>query len=135
MYGTFPFKFIINVLRNALPSGICVFVNIFFVIMITNIFKINYSEVRLLVVVLTGFINLRLLYNICKPLNIQRKILLVGCSIAFFELLILLPDFFVVNKISLLKLIPIIIMGYAYTYVISFLEELYDRYIKRSRLC
>ena len=128
-------KFIINVLRNALPSGICVFVNIFFVIMITNIFKINYSEVRLLVVVLTGFINLRLLYNICKPLNLQRKILLVGCSIAFFELLILLPDFFVVNKISLLKLIPIIIMVYADTYVISFLEELYDRYIKRSRLC
>ena len=100
--------------------------------MIISLFNVNYNEVRLLVVVLTGFINLRLLYNICKPLNLQRKILLIGCSITFFELLILLPDFFVVNKISILKVIPIIIMAFADTYIISFLEELYDRYIKRS---
>lgn len=126
-------NFMVKVFRNALPSGICVFINIFFLIMITNLFNISYNDVRIIVVSLTGFINLRLLYNICKPLNLQRQILLVGCTITFFELLILLPSLFLVNKYSIINVIVIIIMSVANTYIISFLEEIYDKLFKRSK--
>ena len=126
-------NFMVKVFRNALPSGICVFINIFFLIMITNLFNISYDDVRIIVVSLTGFINLRLLYNICKPLNLQRQILLIGCTITFFELLILLPSLFLVNKYSIINVIVIIIMSIANTYIISFLEELYDKLFKRSK--
>lgn len=126
-------NFMVKVFRNALPSGICVFINIFFLIMITNLFNIKYDDVRIIVVSLTGFINLRLLYNICKPLNLQRQILLIGCTITFFELLILLPSLFLVNKYSIINVIVIIIMSIANTYIISFLEELYDKLFKRSK--
>ena len=126
-------NFMVKVFRNALPSGICVFINIFFLIMITNLFNISYDDVRIIVVSLTGFINLRLLYNICKPLNLQRHILLIGCTITFFELLILLPSLFLVNKYSIINVIVIIIMSIANTYIISFLEELYDKLFKRSK--
>ena len=126
-------NFMVKVFRNALPSGICVFINIFFLIMITNLFNINYDDIRIIVVSLTGFINLRLLYNICKPLNLQRQILLVGCTIAFFELLILFPSLFLVNKYSIINVIVIIIMSIANTYTISFLEEMYDKLFKRRK--
>lgn len=126
-------NFMVKVFRNALPSGICVFINIFFLIMITSLFNINYDDVRIIVVSLTGFINLRLLYNICKPLNLQRQILLVGCTITFFELLILLPSLFLVNRYSIINIIIIIIMSIANTYIISFLEEIYDKLFKRSK--
>ena len=126
-------NFMVKVFRNALPSGICVFINIFFLIMITNLFNISYNDVRIIVVSLTGFINLRLLYNICKPLNLQRQILLVGCTITFFELLILLPSLFLVNKYSIINVIVIIIMSVANTYIISFLEDIYDKLFKRSK--
>ena len=46
-----------------------------------------YNDVRIIVVSLTGFINLRLLYNLSKPFNFRRQVLLVGCTITFFELL------------------------------------------------
>lgn len=126
-------NFMVKVFRNALPSGICVFINIFFLIMITSLFSISYDEVRIIVVSLTGFINLRLLYNICKPLNLQRQILLVGCTITFFELLVLLPSLFLVNRYNIINIIIIVIMSMSNTYIISFLEEVYDKLFKRSK--
>ncbi len=126
-------NFMVKVFRNALPSGICVFINIFFLIMITSLFSISYDEVRIIVVSLTGFINLRLLYNICKPLNLQRQILLVGCTITFFELLVLLPSLFLVNRYNIINIIIIVIMSMSNTYIISFLEEVYDKLFERSK--
>ena len=126
-------NFMVKVFRNALPSGICVSLNIFFLIMITNILNINYDSVRIIAVSLTGYINLRLLYNICKPLNLQRQILLIGCFITFFELLVLLPNLFLVDKYSIINIIIIVTICVANNYIISFLEEMYDNLFKRSK--
>lgn len=126
-------NFMVKVFRNALPSGICVSLNIFFLIMITNILNINYDSVRIIAVSLTGYINLRLLYNICKPLNLQRQILLIGCFITFFELLVLLPNLFLVDKYSIINIIIIVTICIANNYIISFLEEMYDKLFKRSK--
>ena len=126
-------NFMVKVFRNALPSGICVSLNIFFLIMITNILNINYDSVRIIAVSLTGYINLRLLYNICKPLNLQRQILLIGCFITFFELLVLLPNLFLVDKYSIVNIIIIVTICVANNYIISFLEEMYDKLFKRSK--
>lgn len=126
-------NFMVKVFRNALPSGICVSLNIFFLIMITNILNINYDSVRIIAVSLTGYINLRLLYNICKPLNLQRQILLIGCFITFFELLVLLPSLFLVDKYNIVNIIIIVTICIANNYIISFLEEMYDKLFKRSK--
>ncbi len=65
--------FIAKVFRNAVPNGITVVLNIFIIIMFCTIFNKNFENYRLVVVTLTGFITLRLLYTICKPLNLWRK--------------------------------------------------------------
>ncbi len=62
--------FIAKVFRNAVPNGITVMFNIFLIIMFCGIFNKSFDSYRLVVVSLTGFITLRLLYTICKPLNL-----------------------------------------------------------------
>lgn len=125
--------FIIKVFRNALPNGITVVLNIFIIIMFCTIFNKEFESYRLIVVSLTGFITLRLLYTICKPLNLWRKILLVFCSISFFELLILLPDLFLVTKFDIVSIIFISLLGFLDTYIIDFLKEIYDKIILKVR--
>lgn len=78
--------FIAKVFRNAVPNGITVVLNIFIIIMFCTIFNKNFENYRLVVVTLTGFITLRLLYTICKPLNLWRKILLIFCTISFWTI-------------------------------------------------
>ena len=123
--------FIVKVFRNALPSGLCVFASIFFVIMFCSIFNRNFENYRIVIVSLTGFITLRLLYNICKPLNIPRKILLVFCAVTFFTFLIVMPEFFSVTKFNLLNIIFISLLCFCSVYVIEFFEELYDSIVKK----
>jgi len=123
--------FIIKVFRNALPSGICVFINIFLIIMFCTMFNKDFENYRLIVVSLTGLINLRLLYNICKPLNLIREILLCFCVITFFELLILLPNLFLVSRFNILAIVLILIFTFIDIYIIEFLEEIYDKIMKR----
>lgn len=125
--------FIATVFRNALPNGITVVFNIFIIIMFCTIFNGNFENYRLVVVSLTGFITLRLLYTICKPLNLWRKILLVFCSISFFELLILIPDLFLVTKFDIVSIVFIALLGFIDTYIIDFFEEAYDKILLKVR--
>ena len=125
--------FIVKVFRNALPNGITVVLNIFIVIMFCTIAHQSFEDYRLVIVCLTGFITLRLLYTICKPLNLWRKILLVFCCISFFELLILLPDLFYVTKFDIVSIVFVAVLGFLDTYIIDFLEEVYDKIIEKVR--
>lgn len=125
--------FLVRVFHNALPNGITVVLNVFIIIMFCSIFHRDFENYRLVVVALTGFVTLRLLYTICKPLNLWRKILLVFCTISFFEVLILLPDLFLVTKFGIVSVAFIAILGFIDTYIIDFFEEIYDKIVKKIR--
>ena len=125
--------FLVKVFRNALPNGITVVLNIFIIIMYCSVFKQNFEAYRLVIVSLTGFITLKLLYTICKPLNLWRNMLLIFCTISFFELLFLLPDLFLVTKFDIVSIVFITLLGFVDTYIIDFLEEIYDLIILKVR--
>lgn len=128
--------FLVKVFRNALPSGLCVFINIFFLIIIAYLFDIDFEYFRIVIVSVTGYLNLRLLYNISKPLNLIRKILVYSCFIGFYLLLFVFKDLFLVMNVNLLSIILIIIMILADNYLAEFLENIYDfvlRKIKNKR--
>ena len=116
--------FLVKVFRNALPSGICVFINIFFLIMIAYIFKIDFDVFRIVVVATTGYINLRLLYNISKPLSLIRKILVYSCFIAFYGLLIIFRDLLLINKINFISFLFISLLIFADIYLTEFFESI-----------
>lgn len=126
-------NFIVNVFRNAVPNGVTVVLNIFIVIMFCTIFNKNFESYRLIVVCLTGFITLRLLYTICKPLNLWRKILLLFCTISFFELLILLPGLFLVTKFDIVSIVFITLLAFFDTYIIDFLTDMFDKIVVKIK--
>lgn len=132
--------FLLKVFRNALPSGICVFLNVMFLIMIADIFKLDFDNFRFVVVAVTGYLNLRLLYNISKPLSLFRKVLVYTCFIAFYILLFIFKDILLISKINILLSLVAIVIILADNYITEFLEYLYDKFInfynkkKRSRL-
>ena len=125
--------FLIKVFRNALPSGICVFINVFFLIIISYIFKINFDVFRIVVVCTTGFLSLRLLYNISKPLNTLRKVLVYSCFVAFYGLLIVFKDFFLLGNVKFISILFIIMIIFANIYMTEFLESCYDFIVKKIK--
>ena len=129
--------FLVKVFRNALPSGLCVCINILFLIMFTYIFKLDFEPFRLVVVMVTGYLNLRLLYKVSLPLSFLRKVLLYTCSISFVLLLFIFSDFFLITTYSFMSFVFIIILIVANNYIVEFFEELYDMIVlwieKRKR--
>lgn len=121
--------FLVKVFRNALPSGVCVCLNIFFLIMFTDIFKLDFEPFRLIVVAVTGYLNLRLLYKISLPLSFLRKVLLTFCSLSFILLLLFFNDFFLIKSYSFMSFVFILLFIFADNYVTSFFEEIYDKII------
>ena len=131
--------FLLKVFRNALPSALCVWLNILFLIMISYLFKLDFNIFRFTIVAVTGYLNLRLLYNVSKPLTLIRKILVYLCFISFYALLFIYRKFFLINKIKFLSIIFIILIIMADNYVVEFFEDLYDKFVnyyqrKRSRV-
>ena len=126
-------NFLVKVFRNAICNGVVICLNVFVIIMICSIFHKDFEIYRLVVVSITGFITLKLLYTICKPLSLWRKILLIFCSISFLMMLILLPDLFLVGKFGILSSILILLFAFVDCYVIEFFEKVYDRIVFRIR--
>lgn len=122
-------NFLVNVFRNALPSGITVCINVLFLIMFSYIFKIDFEQFRLVVVVVTGYLNLRLLYMVSLPLSFFRKILLVICSICFVLLLFMFNNFFLIEVSGITSFIFIFVLIIVDNYIIDFLEEIYVKII------
>ena len=122
--------FLLKVFRNALPSALCVWLNVLFLIMISEIFKLDFDIFRFTVVAVTGYINLRLLYKISSPLTLIRKILVYTCFISFYLLLLIFNKFFLITNINFLSIIFIIITIAADIYIIEFFEGIYDKFMK-----
>ena len=122
--------FLLKVFRNALPSALCVWLNVLFLMMISYIFKLDFDIFRLTIVSVTGYLNLRLLYNISKPLTKMRKFLVYACIIAFYALLIIYNKFFLITNIKFWSIFFMLIIAAADHYVVDFFEELYDKFVK-----
>lgn len=129
--------FLIKVFRNALPSAVCVWLNIMFLMMATYIFKLDFDIFRFTIVSVTGFLNLRLLYNISKPLTLLRKILVCLCFISFYVILIIYNKFFLVSNINIWSIIFLLLLITSNIYLTEFFENIYDKfyllYKRRSR--
>lgn len=126
-------EFLIKVFRNALPSGICVFINIFFLIMISYLFNIDFDVFRIVAVATTGFLTLRILYNISQPSSLIKKILVYFCFIIFYALLIIFNKFLFINNFKLISFVLIILLVFSNIYMAEFLEDGYDLIVEKIK--
>ena len=109
-------KFIINVIKRALPTALTVVTNIIIIGIISNIYnldELNYSSVCVVVTTITGF---TLLFKISKPFNFSRTVLFVGVVAIFTLGITLFKNLFSI-RLDLSNIIPIIILGIASIFV------------------
>lgn len=123
-------RFIIKVFKNALPSGVCVSLTVFIIIIITKIFKVEFEPFRMIIVATTGYLNLRLLYKVSIPLTLKRKILLYTCFISYYGILLLFFDFFLLQKYNIITIILIGICILISNYITNIFEKIYDKIFK-----
>lgn len=119
--------FLTKVFRNALPSGICVSLNVLITIIFTKIFHQNYEIFRMAIIASTGYLNLRLIYKVCLPLTTLRKILLISCTLIFYIFLIFFSNFILIKEFNLISFIYSGCLIFSSNYISDFLEELYDK--------
>ena len=103
-------KFIINVIKRALPTALTVVTNILIIGLISSIYNIdyiNYSSVCVVVTAITGFI---LLFNISRQFNLNRGILFVGVILIFTLGISVFRDLFSI-RLDVSNSIPIAILG------------------------
>ena len=103
-------KFIINVIKRALPTSLTVVTNIIIIGIISSIYnldELNYSSVCVVVTAITGFI---LLFKISRPFNLSRGILFVGVVTIFTLGISLFRDLFSI-RLDASNIVPIVILG------------------------
>ncbi|MEG0495772.1 MAG: HAD-IC family P-type ATPase, partial [Eubacterium sp.] len=111
-------NFLEKVLRKALPGALTIVLNIVVAMIIGNILKLSQEEVSTLSCMLTGAAGLIILYGVCQPLNMQRKILFGSMTIVFIASVFLFPDFFYIipfypfNWELILILVPMLFLVY-----------------------
>ncbi|MDO4621129.1 MAG: hypothetical protein Q4B09_10990 [Lachnospiraceae bacterium] len=93
-------RFIKNTLLKALPASLTSFFSIAGLVIFSQVFKINNVDVGVASTYLLSFVGFLILFKICSPMNLYRKLVLGMCFIGFFVCAYYLSPLFSITTIS-----------------------------------
>ena len=140
--------FMRNVLFRAMPAGLTDFIIVLGVLVWADAFGIDGSEASTASVILMGFIGFLMLYRVCSPLNLKRRILLVGLAMIFiliqfffrpfFELVILSYNCLLIFIVFFLLSMPAIrnitlILDYLSIYFHKYIVPFWTKIVRKWR--
>ena len=124
--------FLINVIRNSLPTALTIVFNIVAIVILSFVMKLDRTITSSLAVVVTGFTGLMLLYKISLPLNKLRFILFYSMCLFFLIGIVGLRQFFSIYISRHMILILPFLMIYAYI-LFDIFTRIFD-YIVRKKI-
>lgn len=92
--------FFSNVLRKAVPGALTIVLNIILIMTLRDIFSISAPQVSTISVLLTGFSGMMLLFQVCRPFNILRRVLFYGMCLGFVIAFIFFKDLFSLSDLT-----------------------------------
>ena len=126
-------NFTFNIIARALPSAICVVLNIILTAALSGVFGISQGEVTTIAVYISALIGLMLIVRLSIPFNLLRGAMLVlsagGLMIAF----LFFGDFFKLVALSSNAVTMLLIFGGATIVIFNLLYQLADRYIEQFK--
>lgn len=129
-------KFLPNVLKKAIPPAVTIVLNILVIFIATTMCTLTPKEISTLSVIVTGYTSFILLYKVCSPFNLLRKVLFILMFISFVVGLFVLKELFSFASIDLAMLIIIgicIALSHAiYTLVEDTVNNVFS-YLKRKK--
>lgn len=123
-------KFLSNVLYRAFPAGLTNVTLVLGVIAFYQVFGISKDELSTIAAILVGFVGIIMVYRVCTPFDLIRKLLFGAVVAGFLICILFMQDFFSLTPLStggmlvqivfILAAIPII---WAYENIIVILNK------------
>ncbi len=124
-------KFIVNVIKKAIPSAIPMFLNILMLVLIERAFALSFVELSTTAVILTFFTGVIMLFRVSFPFNLMRFFLFIFVIAAFIIAYIYFPSLLSLtppNYKMCVVTLPYMLMSISCTMAIShFIENVIER--------
>lgn len=121
-------KFIVNVIKKAIPGAFTMIVNIIILVSIAEFLNFTAEEISTLAVMITGYTGLLTLFRICMPFDAKRTVLFVLMVIIFAVALTTFQSLFSVVYLTLpmvFVLVPMMILaGALITVILHIIDRL-----------
>jgi cation-transporting ATPase E len=93
-------KFLINVLRSALPAGLTDSIALIALILLAPMLGITPDEMSTIAIIIIAFVGFMMLYKLCRPLNARRVALIAAMLVGFAGGGLLFNDLFNLTPLS-----------------------------------
>ena len=123
----------VNIISKALPCAIIIVLEILATILLSQIFSLPSKDTSTICVILTGICGLGLLFNICSPFNLMRKILFGTMASCFFIGIVFFTDLFSLSKLNLLIIVTTLCLGTISILSLNFLIKLFNKISKKNK--
>lgn len=124
-------KFLTNVISKALPAALTIVINIIGILIASYLFKINLASSSTMCVISNAIVGFFLLYRVCKPFNLNRRILFVSMLCLFFVQSILFRELFSLVILKPIEYIILFVILICSNYYFKLFNKLYIIIVKR----
>ena len=120
-------NFLVNVLTRALPGGVTMANNVLLIVLLSVWMNFSPEQISTLAVLLTGYTGLVNLWQVCRPFNLWRGVLLALMAAGFFGGFFLLPEFFSLVSLTKEMVLAFVLLAVWATVLFFLLRRLADR--------
>ncbi len=93
-------KFMTNILLKALPAGVTDTIVVAAMIYFGNIFNVGRSDIATASTILLSMVGLMIVFEICKPMDVYKMWLWIGCTVGLIFCMLFVSDFFSISSMS-----------------------------------
>lgn len=129
-------RFLPNVVKKALPPALTIVLNILVIFIASTMCTLTTEEISTLSVIVTGYTSFILLYKVCSPFNMLRRVLFILMFISFVVGLFIFKELFSFSSLGVTMIIIIticiILSHMIYALIEDTVENVLD-YFKRHK--
>jgi len=119
--------FLRNIIKRALSGALTIVINILCIVFISYKINIPHIKVSSIVVILTGFTGLVILFKVSSPFNTMRKILFIAMSVLFFTIIIFFGKQFMIYRLSFIQSIILLVFMLITPLIMKFISNIVDK--------
>lgn len=93
-------KFMTNILLKALPAGVTDTIVVAAMIYFGNIFNVGRLDIATASTILLSMVGLMIVFEICKPMDVYKMWLWIGCTVGLIFCMLFVSDFFSISSMS-----------------------------------
>lgn len=122
-------NFIKNVLSKAFPSAMTIVINIIMIMMISSVFHFTSEQTSTLCVAMNAFVGFRLLYQLCLPFNLFKRILFGSMILLLVLQAIFLRSFYSLTVLNIPMMITVGVLVCFSLMMFQMITKLFEKYI------